>query len=182
MDLFAGPYAAAALLLVVGGALEVVRPAASLDALAHVGVAVPARLVRALGAAGVLVGLLAVALGGGAPGRSAAVAVAVAYAGFAGFVAVARARAGRDPRAGASAAPTPRRGRSTWCSTWPRWWPRSGRGPARRGLPGAVADQPAAGVPFVLVTLACAALAYAVFTLVGDAKPRTPRRVRGPRE
>lgn len=88
MTLLAGPFAAAAALLLVGGALKVVRPDETAIALRQAGLGVGRHGVR-LAATGEAV-LAATALATGWP--AAVVAVATSYAGFAAFVAWALVR------------------------------------------------------------------------------------------
>jgi hypothetical protein len=90
MSILAGPFAIAAALLAVGGALKAVDPADSAHALAVFGVPHARVLVRIGGAVEVVVGIGALLLGG----PIFAGLVAVSYAAFAGFVLVAL-RAGR---------------------------------------------------------------------------------------
>jgi hypothetical protein len=77
-----GPLAAAALLLVAGGALKLARPGDTANALAALGWPGARVLVRAGAAAEVVVGATVLAAGG----RIAPALVAVSYAGFAVFV------------------------------------------------------------------------------------------------
>lgn len=86
----AGPVIAAATLLVAGGAPKTLRPATTVNALASVGVRVPAMVVRAFGAGEAVLGLAVVLIGG----RVALTLTAASYAGFAAFVATALRRGG----------------------------------------------------------------------------------------
>ena len=87
--LLAGPFYAAALLLVLAGAQKAADPRPLVRAARSTGLAVPAPVVRAVAAGELLLGLAALA---GAPG--AAVGVALSYAAFTGFVLLALARGG----------------------------------------------------------------------------------------
>jgi hypothetical protein len=85
MSILAGPFAIAAALLVVGGALKAVDPADSAHALAVLGLPRARLLVRAGGVVEVAVGVGALLVGG----PVFAVLMAVSYTAFAGFVLVA---------------------------------------------------------------------------------------------
>ncbi len=85
-----GPFLAAALLLVAAGVLKVADPAPLVRALRSVGLRAPASAVRALAAGEAALGLAAVLTGS----RVAAAGVALSYAAFTVFVAVALARGG----------------------------------------------------------------------------------------
>jgi hypothetical protein len=90
VDLVAGPYAAAAALLLVAGGSKVVKPGTTVLALRSVRLPAAGWLVRLLGAAEVLIGTTALTVGGALP----AALVAASYASFAAFVALAMARGG----------------------------------------------------------------------------------------
>ncbi len=90
MSVLAGPFAIAAALLAIGGALKAVRPGDTAHAIGVVGLRLPSFLstrtaVRVGGLAEVIVGIGALVTGGAAF----AVLVAVSYLAFAGFVVVA---------------------------------------------------------------------------------------------
>ncbi len=165
MDAFAGPYAVAAVLLVVGGVLEVRRPLGAVNALAGIGVSVPPVVVRVVAGIASVVGVVALAIGGGASGQAAAGFVGLAYLGFAGFVSMALARGGPLASCGCfGREDTPPNvthlvldlaGAAAAIAVVVR---------TGDGFRGAVADQPAAGIPFLGVTVICAVLAYLVFT------------------
>lgn len=89
-DVAAGPYLAAAGLLVVAGVPKVADPLPLVRALRAAGMPVPRLLVRAFAAAEVAVGLWALA----APGRASSALVSAAYVVFTAFVARALARGG----------------------------------------------------------------------------------------
>lgn len=86
----AGPLFAAAVLLAVAGILKLFRPAAAVAALRSAGLSAPALVGRVLGAVELAIAVAAVGWGGRLP----AAAVAVAYAGFAGFAALVLQRQG----------------------------------------------------------------------------------------
>lgn len=146
MSILAGPFAVAAALLAVGGALKVAQPADTAVALRMAGLAIGAGVVRALAVAEVVV-----AAGALATGNALLVgAVALSYAAFTGFVAVALARdlplsscgclGGIDtPPTGVHVAVNAAAAAVSALA-------------AARGLPPfheVVADQPLAGVPFL---------------------------------
>ena len=152
MTVLAGPFAAAAVLLAVGGALKVVRPDDTAVALRMAGLGVRAPAVRAGAAAEVLLGASALATGN----ALLVAAVAISYAAFTGFVAVALARhlplASCGCLGGIDTPPTRlhlaiNAGAAAVSAA-----------AAVRGLPPfheVVADQPLAGIPFLtLVALA----------------------------
>jgi hypothetical protein len=88
MGAWAGPFVAAALLLVVAGALKAFDPATTAGALRRAGVPAPAAAVRAGGVVEVVIGVVAIATGD----PVAALLVAASYAVFTAFVVVALAR------------------------------------------------------------------------------------------
>ena len=90
MRALAGPFLAAAVLLVAAGCLKVVDPAPLVRALRSVGVGVPPGAVRAAAAGEVVLGAAAIATGSWV----AALGVALSYAAFTGFVLLALARGG----------------------------------------------------------------------------------------
>ncbi len=90
MEVLAGPYAAAAALLALGGAPKVLRPEPAVRALASVGLPGSPMLVRLLGAFETCLAAAALTVGG----RAVAALVAVSYVAFAAFVAVAMVRGG----------------------------------------------------------------------------------------
>ena len=89
-DLLAGPFLAAGGLLVVAGLPKLRDPLPLVRALRTTGLPAPGPLVRLLALAEVALGVTAVV----APGRGTAALVAVAYAGFTAFVALAVRRGG----------------------------------------------------------------------------------------
>ena len=89
-QIMAGPYLAAAALLVVAGVPKVVDPMPLVRALRSTGLPSGRPLVRALASGEVLVGAAALAV----PGRGTAALVCLAYLAFTGFVGLALARGG----------------------------------------------------------------------------------------
>jgi hypothetical protein len=89
-DLAAGPFLAAAGLLVVAGVPKLVDPLPLVRAVRAAGMPVGRHLVRAFAAAEVAAGVCALAV----PGRSSAIPVAAAYLLFTGFVVRVLARGG----------------------------------------------------------------------------------------
>ena len=90
MDPLAGPFLAAAVLLVAAGAAKLVDPLPLVRALRSARLPGGATLVRALALGEVVLGLAAVLVGS----RLTAIGVALSYAGFTGFVLLARRRGG----------------------------------------------------------------------------------------
>lgn len=88
--LLAGPFLAAAALLVLAGAQKVADPQPLVRALRSTGLRLSPLVVRAFAAAEVAVGLAGLLTGS----RAAAVAVGLSYAAFTGFVLLALARGG----------------------------------------------------------------------------------------
>lgn len=90
MELLAGPYTAAAVLLALAGAPKVLRPSPAVRALRATGLPGSPLAVRLLGAGETGVAVAALTVGGRIP----AALVAVSYLAFAGFVALALTRGG----------------------------------------------------------------------------------------
>ena len=90
MDALAGPFLAAAVLLVAAGGAKLADPLPLVRALRSARLPAPASAVRALAGAEVGLGLTALLTGA----RAAAVGVALSYAAFTGFVLLARRRGG----------------------------------------------------------------------------------------
>jgi hypothetical protein len=165
VDTFAGPYAIAAVLLVVAGILEVRRPDATVDALAASGLAVPEPIVRSGAALGALVGVVALAAGGGAVGQVAAALVALAYVGFTLFVAVMIMRDDADASCGCFGRDdTPPGVTHIVVDIAAAVAAVAVVVAPGDGFRGAVANQSVAGVPFLLVTALGTVLAYLVLT------------------
>ncbi len=157
MPSLAGPFYAAALLLAIAGAPKVVRPASAVRALASARLPAAAPLVRALGAAEVVVGIGAVVVGS----TTFALLVAASYLAFAGFVALALRRGGVLASCGCF-------GRDDTPPTALHVVVDLAAGGvalavAARPLGGVGAilrDQPLAGVPFVALAALCVWFAY----------------------
>ena len=90
MDALAGPFLAAAVLLVAAGGSKLVDPLPLVRALRSARLPAPAGAVRALAGAEVVLGLVALTTGS----RAASAGVALSYAAFTGFVLLARHRGG----------------------------------------------------------------------------------------
>jgi hypothetical protein len=172
VDAFAGPYAVAAVLLVVAGFLEVRRPAATVDALGRLGITVPAPIVRVVAFAGALVGAAALGAGGGPVGQVAAALVALAYVAFTVLVAAMLVR--DDPLASCGCFgrdDTPPGVTHIVLDVAAAAVAVAVVAAPGTGFRGAVAHQPFAGLPFLAVTALCAVLAYLVLT-----RPSSTRR------
>jgi hypothetical protein len=163
MDALAGPYLASALLLVVAGAAKVRDPLPLVRALRSARLPAPVAGVRLLAVAETALGAAAVLLGG----QVTAALVAASYAGFTGFVLVARRRGGVLASCGCfGRADTPATTAHVVVTA------------ALALLAGAVATAPLAplaqvlaagpgvGVPLVLATVAVAVLVHGVLALL----------------
>ena len=170
MDALAGPYLAAAALLVVAGGAKLLDPQPLVRALRSAGAPAPGWAVRAGAAAEVGIGVLAVGTGA----RLAAAGVALSYAAFTAFVLVALRRGGVLASCGcfgkADTPPTVTHvvatavaaGVATAVAVRPV-------GP----LPDLLAAQPGGGVPLLVATAAVAATAYLVLALLPRLRVRT---------
>jgi hypothetical protein len=161
-----GPFVIAAALLAIGGGLKAIEPGDTANALRGVGLPVGAWAVRAGGVAEVAVGVWALATGA----HAAAILVALSYVAFTGFVLVALVRD----------APIASCGCFGKADTPPSWVHIGVNLVAvaaavvvaidpGAGLGDVLADQPLAGIPFVLLTLTGMFLAFLALTLL----PRT---------
>jgi hypothetical protein len=171
MTVAAGPFAIAASLLAIGGVLKAIKPGDTANALRGVGIPAGAWVVRAGGIAEAAIGVWALATGD----RAAAVLVALSYLAFTGFVLVALVRDSPISSCGCfGKADTP----PSWVHVGVNLVavvaalavaiePGAGFGDVR-------ADQPLAGVPFVLLTLTGVFLVFLALTLL----PRTQALVR----
>lgn len=170
MDALAGPYLASAALLVGAGGAKVLDPLPLMRALMSAGLPFGRSLVRGVAAAEVLVGLAAIATGS----RAAAVAVAVSYAAFTGFVLLALRRGGVLASCGCF-------GKADTPPTWSHLAVTAALagvaavvalrplGP----LPDLLAAAPWHGVPLLLVTAAVAATTYLALSLLPTLRVRT---------
>lgn len=180
MHLLAGPYAALAALVVLGGAPKTVRPAATARALASVrlpGSSSPrlGLLVRLLGAAEVALGLAALTVGG----TVAAVGLAVSYAGFAAFVLLALARGGTVSSCGCFGTPDtpPTRLHLAVNVAAAVAAALVAADPAPR-LGSVLAQQPAAGIPFLALTALATWFAYLALARLPQLTAPTGERAR----
>lgn len=158
--LWAGPYLAAALLLVAAGVAKVARPDATATALRRAGLAVPAWTVRAGAAAEVAAGCWALT-----PGRWGAAAVGASYLAFAGFVALALRRGSPVSSCGCfgkADSPATRSHLALNLAAAAVALLAAARG--QGGLVALMAHQPLAGVPLIGISAAVAYLAYLVIT------------------
>ncbi len=163
MNVAVGPFFVAALLLAVAGLAKAIHPADTARALRGVGVPAPSLLVRVGGALETVIGVAAIVRGD----RATAVLVAVSYLAFAGFVAVALLR--RLPIATCGCF-----GREESPPTWLHIGIDVAAAAAAVavaidpgvGIADVVAEQPLAGVPFLLLVLTGAAAAGLALTLM----------------
>lgn len=165
MSPLAGPFFAAALLLVVAGGLKVARPRSAAHAMRTAGLPGTAFLGRLLGVVEIVIAVAAIVVGG----RVAAALVALCYVGFACFVVQLRRRAGAHADCGCfGAEESPASPVHVVLNlvlaavalasvVWPT-----------DGIADVLADSPAAGVPFVGFTLLLSWLLLVGFTVVPD--------------
>lgn len=167
MGMLAGPFSAAAVLLAVGGAPKIVRPASTAGALASLRLPASPAVVRLMGLTEVAIAVAALTTGS----RPAAALMAAAYAGFAAFIALALARPGLLKSCGCFGAPdTPPTAVHLVVNV------------AAAAVSAAVAftgggrieldGSPLAGLPLLVLTAACAWFAYLALALL----PRTSAR------
>jgi hypothetical protein len=168
VEVLAGPFAAVAAILAVGGAAKALRPDTAAHALSALGFPRSIVAVRLLGAAEVAMGAGAMAVGG----RLLPALVASAYLGFAAFVVLALARGVMLRSCGCfgqlDTPPTAVHVVVNLAAAVVAGLTALGGGP---GLGEVIADQPFAGVPFLLLT---AGAAYAMY-LVLAVLPQTTR-------
>jgi hypothetical protein len=155
--LFAGPFAAFAVLLAVAGVAKAYRPLSTVRALRSVRLPGSSALVRLLGAGEAILGVIALVVAGPLPGAL----VALSYAGFAAFVLYARARGGSISSCGCFGKPdTPptaahvavNAGAALIAAAAAAW-------PSRSPV-GELARSPGTGVPLVALILVTAVLAF----------------------
>lgn len=171
MNIAAGPFAIAAVLLIIGGAAKVGAPSDTATALAGVGLRIPAAVVRIGAAFEVLVGLYALVIAD----RAAAALVVLSFAAFFGFVWLALVR--RVPIATCGCF-----GRADSPPSVVHLAIDAGAVLAAAAVvvdPGAaltdvIGDQPLAGAPYLLLVVTGVYLAYMAMT----ALPRTLALVR----
>ncbi len=158
-----GPFLAAALLLVLGGAVKTVDPLPLVRALRSVGLRLPAALVRAGAVGEVLVGVSALLTGS----RAAAVLVALSYAAFTVFVVVALRRGGVVSSCGCfgRADTPPTRSHAVLTAGLAAAAAAVAVRPAG-ALPGVLAASPAGGLPLLLATAALAAVVYVALAVL----------------
>ena len=168
----AGPFLAAAALLVVAGAAKVLDPQPLVRAARSVGLRASAPVVRAAAAIEVSLGLWAVLSGS----RPAAVAVAASYAGFTAFVLLALRRGGVLASCGcfgkADTPPTRTHAAVTALAAV------AAAAVATRplgSLPSLLGDSPWSGVPLLLATAALASVCYLVLAVL-PLLSATPRK------
>ena len=163
MGALAGPYAAAAILLGVGGALKFRRPTPTATALGSVGLPRSIALVRALGAGEVVIALGAVTVGH----VVFALLVGLSYLAFAAFVLLALTRGGAISSCGCFGEPdtpaTPVHVVLDVAAAAVALAVAAGGGSHWRAVLG---DQPLAGVPFVVLTATSAYLGYVLLTVL----------------
>ena len=165
MSLLAGPVFAVAGVMGIAGALKLAQPRTAAKALAAAGLPESSVAVRVLGLTELMIGATAIAFGN----VLTASLMAVYYAGFAVFALILIRRAGTTAPCGCfgeTAKPEP----TTWMHvamnivaaalcTAAIIWPTG-------GLFDVLADQPLAGIPFIVLTLLCGWLWYLGLTVV----------------
>jgi hypothetical protein len=175
VSVLAGPFTIAAALLAFGGAHKALRPRDTAQALTAVGVRVPGVpahiLVRAGGAAEVVVGVGALVTGGAVF----AALVAASYALFAGFVVVAlRADTPISSCGCFGKVDTPPSAVHVVLDLGFAGVAAAAAFTGGVALPDVLADQPLAGVPFVMLVVIGCSLVFLAFT----ALPKTMAAVR----
>lgn len=172
--MLAGPYLAAAALLVLAGAAKVLDPLPLVRALRSAGLRLRPTTVRAAAVAETGLGLWA----GFTSDQVAAALLALTYAGFTGFVLLARTRGGVLASCGCFGRPDtpPTMTHAVVTGLFAAVAAGAGRSPAG-SLPKLLARTPTGGMALVAVTAALAAVAYlllALLPLLGAAsRPRT---------
>jgi hypothetical protein len=162
----AGPFAIVAALLALGGASKAVQPADTAGALRGLGLPHGAALVRVGGVAELVIGVGALVTGA----RPFAVLVAVSYAGFAGFVALALRRGAPIGSCGCfGRAETPPSRTHIVVDLAATLVAVAVAVDPVGGVTDVVADQPLLGLPFLLLVGVGVYLVYLTLTLL----PRT---------
>jgi hypothetical protein len=165
MEELAGPFAAAAVLLVLGGAPKMVRPAPTARALASLRLPARPAVVRALGLVEAGVGIGALLTGGSAF----ALAMAASYLGFALFILAALSRPGSVRSCGClGAAETPPTRVHLLLNLAGATIALLVAGSPTGPPAGVVAAQPAWGIPFLLLTGACVWFAYLALSSLSE--------------
>lgn len=162
MDALAGPYAAVSILLLAGGALKARDPSPTVGALSALKLPSRRTMVRTLGFVELGVGATALAF----DSRVAAALVAASYAAFAGFVILAL-RQGTTVGScgcfgGVDTPPTVTHAVLNAGAAAVAAAVATSSSPT--SLATALADQPLFGVPFIVLCLTCAGLAYLALT------------------
>jgi len=178
MHALAGPFLAAAALLVVAGAAKVLDPAPLVRALRSVGLRLSAGAVRAGAVVEAGVGVAAVLTGA----RPAALLVALSYAAFTGFVLLALARGGVLASCGCFGKQDVPPTRTHAAVTGALAVVAAAVAVRPLGdLPGVLAATPGAGVPLLLATAALAAVLYLALALLPLLATATAPRARAAR-
>jgi hypothetical protein len=168
MDVLAGPFYAVCLLLALAGGFKTVRPAPTVGALRAVRLPGSVALVRVFGAGEVIVGLGAAITGW--PPLSAL--VAVAYAGFAGFVAAALRRGSPIQTCGCFGADDVPPSRIHLAVNVGCCLVAAGAAVTRvDGLPTMLADQPWAGIPFLVLVAVTVWFLYLLLAVLPTVRP-----------
>ena len=169
MDALAGPYLAAAVLLVAAGGAKLLDPLPLVRALRSVGLPAPAFLVRVGAGVELALGLVAAVTGHGA----AAIGVALSYAAFTAFVLVALTRGGVLASCGCfGKADTPPTATHAVVTGAFAAVAAAVAVQPYGSLPDLLASSPWSGVPLLLATAAVAATAYLVLALLPLLKAR----------
>ena len=172
MHALAGPFLAAAALLVVAGAGKVLDPRSLVRAARSVGLRASAPAVRAAAAVEVALGVWAVLSGS----RLAAVAVAVSYAGFTAFVLLALRRGGVLASCGCfGKADTPPTRTHAVVTALAALAAAAVAVQPIGPLPSLLGDSPWSGLPLLLATAALASVSYLVLAVL-PLLSATPRR------
>jgi hypothetical protein len=170
VDLLAGPYAAAAALLVVAGGPKVVKPGTAVLALRSARLPSAGWLVRLLGAVEVAIGTAAITLGGSVS----AALVATSYIAFAAFVVLALTRGGVLASCGCFGTPdTPPTKSHVVFNVLAAGVAAAVALRPAEAVRDVVADQPLAGLPFLALTATCVWFAYLALATLPTLRPKT---------
>lgn len=159
MDAVVGPFYVVAALLLVSGVAKMADPSSTEGALRSVGLPAPRSTGRVIGVAEIVIGILAVVVGGSAM----ALLVAAAYLSFAGFIVLALSRKGAVSSCGClGSADTP----PTWAhlvlNVAATAIAAIAAISAPPGMATAIAEQPAAGTIFIAFVVLGAWFGYLV--------------------